>query len=227
MPNPQRFCTLEDRSALVEWAHLLECCLLPAVSCQLQWRTSARVRLQLALQRGSQDRVHVWWEDPSAASLSGVDRVADIRWGKARYGMLGLAPGYLESTAVPSLPNCLAQFCGLVLAYAEYQLVVEAQASALSPAPSPIELTNREQDILVSLAQGETEKQAARRLGISPHTVRTHRHRLYQCLHVHSPSEAVVRGVTLGLFCLLDVPAIPLSRDANESGGQPASAQEA
>jgi DNA-binding CsgD family transcriptional regulator len=50
-------------------------------------------------------------------------------------------------------------------------------------------LTAREAEILDLIAQGLTSKQIARRLGISPYTVNTHRDNLRRKLGVHNGAQ--------------------------------------
>jgi DNA-binding NarL/FixJ family response regulator len=54
-------------------------------------------------------------------------------------------------------------------------------------------LTEREQQILALLAKGFLYKEIADQLGISVETVRGHLHRVYEKLHVHSRTEAVLK----------------------------------
>ncbi len=54
-------------------------------------------------------------------------------------------------------------------------------------------LTDREQQVLASLAQGLAYKEIADRLKISFETVRTHVRSIYEKLHVHSRTEAVLK----------------------------------
>ena len=61
-------------------------------------------------------------------------------------------------------------------------------------------LTPRELDVLRLLASGCSYWQAARRLGISPHTVVSHIKSAYRKLDVHTAAAAVMRAVELGLF---------------------------
>ena len=61
-------------------------------------------------------------------------------------------------------------------------------------------LTPRELDVLRLLASGCSYWQAARRLGISPHTVVSHIKNAYRKLDVHTAAAAVMRAVELGLF---------------------------
>ncbi|NUO03648.1 MAG: response regulator transcription factor [Saprospiraceae bacterium] len=55
-------------------------------------------------------------------------------------------------------------------------------------------LTPREQEVLSSLAKGNSYKMVADELGISIETVRTHIKRIYEKLHVHSVAEAIAKA---------------------------------
>lgn len=52
-------------------------------------------------------------------------------------------------------------------------------------------LTGRERDVLAGLEQGQSYKDVARSLHISPHTVHTHIKRIYEKLHARSREEAL------------------------------------
>jgi DNA-binding NarL/FixJ family response regulator len=54
-------------------------------------------------------------------------------------------------------------------------------------------LTKREQEILGYLTNGMRYKEIADTLFISPHTVRTHIHKIYEKLHVRTKSEAILK----------------------------------
>lgn len=54
-------------------------------------------------------------------------------------------------------------------------------------------LTAREREVLDGLAHGLAYKQIADQLGISIGTIRTHIERIYQKLHVHNRTDAVVK----------------------------------
>ncbi len=83
-----------------------------------------------------------------------------------------------------------------------------ALASALLPsravpqAPLTEELTPREREVLQLLAEGQPNKEIARRLGISEHTVKFHVNAILGKLNVQSRTEAVVRATRLGLVLL-------------------------
>jgi len=63
------------------------------------------------------------------------------------------------------------------------------------PDEPPVLLTPREIEVLTPLGNGLTNKQAARLLGISPHTVKFHIESLFRKLGVASRAEAVARGM--------------------------------
>ena len=63
------------------------------------------------------------------------------------------------------------------------------------PAPSRLDLTEREQQVLRALVEGLSYKQAADILGISLGTVRSHITAIYRKLQVHSVAEAVSRAL--------------------------------
>jgi DNA-binding NarL/FixJ family response regulator len=62
-------------------------------------------------------------------------------------------------------------------------------------APSRLDLTEREQEVLQCLVRGQSYKQCAEHLGISLDTVRTHIRAVYKKLQVHSVAEAVARAI--------------------------------
>lgn len=77
--------------------------------------------------------------------------------------------------------------------------VVRKTSAPAAPRPTRLDLTDREQAVLRSLASGASYKQVADQLGISLDTVRTHIRSLYRKLQVHSVAEAVTRALREGL----------------------------
>jgi len=71
------------------------------------------------------------------------------------------------------------------------RLVVQSFRLISSKSDEPPVTTPREQEILALLAEGITNKEIARRLGISPETVRSHLGHIYEKLHVQGRTEAV------------------------------------
>jgi len=61
-------------------------------------------------------------------------------------------------------------------------------------------LSPREVEILDSLALGESNKEMARRLGISPNTVKTHITRVYEKLEVQRRVQAIEKARLLALI---------------------------
>jgi DNA-binding NarL/FixJ family response regulator len=66
-------------------------------------------------------------------------------------------------------------------------------ASFQRPAPAPLGLTRREEDILGLLTRGYANKEIAEHLGVGYETVRTHLCNIYQKLHVRSRTEAATK----------------------------------
>ena len=62
------------------------------------------------------------------------------------------------------------------------------------------EMTPRERDVLLGLVAGETNKEIARRLDISPRTVELHRARVMERLGAQTLSEAVLLAAAAGLI---------------------------
>jgi DNA-binding NarL/FixJ family response regulator len=86
-------------------------------------------------------------------------------------------------------------------------LVVRATGAAAVGAPGfrAVEddtpaLTPREVEILSLVGQGLTNKSAARRLGISVHTVKFHLEALFAKLEATSRAEAVAKGLRGGMI---------------------------
>jgi DNA-binding NarL/FixJ family response regulator len=63
------------------------------------------------------------------------------------------------------------------------------------PEEPPVLLTPREIEVLSALGNGMTNKETARLLGISPHTVKFHIESLFRKLGVASRAEAVAKGM--------------------------------
>ncbi len=61
-------------------------------------------------------------------------------------------------------------------------------------------LTAREYEVLEHLAAGHANKEIARRLGVSPNTIKTHLARLYDKLSVQRRTQAVHKAKALALI---------------------------
>ncbi len=81
-------------------------------------------------------------------------------------------------------------------------LLPRTHASAASEAALSVGFTPREQEVLALVAEGLPNKQIARQLHISEHTVKFHINALLTKLGAGSRTEAVVRASRLGLIAL-------------------------
>jgi DNA-binding NarL/FixJ family response regulator len=66
------------------------------------------------------------------------------------------------------------------------------------PKTEQSQLSAREMDVLQLLAEGHSYKTCADRLFVSHDTIRFHVRNIYECLHVHSKSEAVIKALKSG-----------------------------
>ena len=73
------------------------------------------------------------------------------------------------------------------------------EESRLRPARAETPLSTRESEILQYVAHGNTTKEVARKLGISPHTVKTHLERIFEKLGANDRAQAVYIAFRLGL----------------------------
>ena len=84
--------------------------------------------------------------------------------------------------------------------------IVEASLSALAgakprgPAKAAISLSAREADVLRRISLGESNKEVARVLDISPSTVRTHIESVFRKLECSTRAAATLKAFTLGLL---------------------------
>jgi DNA-binding CsgD family transcriptional regulator len=77
---------------------------------------------------------------------------------------------------------------------------VESGFAALDESGDAILLTPRETEVLAAAAKGMSNKEIARELGISLHTVKFHLESLTRKLHAQGRTEAVAKALTLGLL---------------------------
>lgn len=107
------------------------------------------------------------------------------------------ANGYLlkkniSNRLLLSMEECLAG--GAPMSPSIARMVV-AKLQAPQQSKTDYALTERETSTLRSLAQGNSFKMISNELGISIDTVRTHIKRIYEKLHVHSQTEAVIKAI--------------------------------
>ena len=79
-------------------------------------------------------------------------------------------------------------------------LAAAAGNSACLPVKSAVSLSERETDVLRRISQGDSNKQAAQALAISPSTVRTHIESILRKLECTTRAAATLKAYTLGLL---------------------------
>jgi DNA-binding CsgD family transcriptional regulator len=199
----------QERATLREWEHIQHCIFAFALTAPSLEASSWRCAIEECIAQATQEHAHIRWE-PLASNQARSDRLIEIRSLQTCYGTLELAQGYLVSRLLPGIPQDFADLCALLIALLEYRALAHPQLRQLPLLSFPVKsLTRREQEVLRGLARGASETDIARELGIALTTVRTHRHRLFQQLEVHSPTEAVFRAFALRLLNWLDFPPSP------------------
>jgi DNA-binding NarL/FixJ family response regulator len=109
--------------------------------------------------------------------------------------------------AILPLDASAAQIIAAIHAAAAGLIVVPAEDSPLLFPSPPVEsipepLTARELEVLEMLAEGVSNKIIAFRLGISEHTAKFHVNAILAKLSAGTRTEAVTRGIRLGLIKL-------------------------
>lgn len=74
-----------------------------------------------------------------------------------------------------------------------------ALLQSAAPIPQPLQLSERQTEVLAMLVEGKSNKVIGKLLGLSPSTVRTHVEALFLRLGAHNRTQAVVAAARLGL----------------------------
>lgn len=114
---------------------------------------------------------------------------------------LGDDPAF-DVVSATSSPEAVDESADVVVTARSSRRLQGASRAAVETSGQPPSLTQREREILSSLADGLGNKQIAARLGISPSTVKTHVEMLFDKLDVTSRAEAVAVAVRRGLLFL-------------------------
>jgi len=123
-------------------------------------------------------------------------------WDQVQQAFRGGASGYLLKT---SEVNELSQAVREVLKGHAYltPLVTKDLARSLiterHKKEPPVPLTQRQQEVLALLVQGNTMREAATILKVSPRTVAFHKYRMMSALKISSTAELIQYAVTHGL----------------------------
>lgn len=81
-----------------------------------------------------------------------------------------------------------------------FRATPEAAAQPPASEPPPRPLSEREKEILQLVAKGVSNNEAAKMLGLSKATIRTHLEHIYQKLEVTNRVEAVTEGIRKGII---------------------------
>lgn len=107
------------------------------------------------------------------------------------------ASGYiLKESAADSLIEMMSQMMagGAPISPKIARYILKFVAPAPDAPPEPVILTEREMDVLVSIAEGNTLRQAGQSLGIAESTIKTHVKRIYSKLDVNSRGAALLEA---------------------------------
>lgn len=120
---------------------------------------------------------------------------AGLQWLEARHA-LRLFSTELYVVVIALAFVALGLWAGLRLTPGPPAAEFERNAAAIRS----LGLSPRECEILEQLASGQSNKQLARTLGISPNTVKTHVGRVYEKLEVQNRVQAIETARRLGLI---------------------------
>jgi len=159
--------------------------------------------------------------DIGLPDMSGIDATREIKKHLADVAIVALtihedeeyffkmleagASGYVPKRAAPEelLTAIRAAANGQVYLYPSLaKLLVRDYISGGRPEQekTPSELTDREQEVLTHLAEGETNEEIALALVISPKTVARHRENIMRKLNLHSRAELVRYAIRKGII---------------------------
>ena len=87
------------------------------------------------------------------------------------------------------------------------RILAQAAPPAASPTSVPLSpLTERERSVLAAAARGERNKEIARRLSVTEHTIKAHLSSIYMKLEVDSRAAAVAKAIELRILPLPPFP---------------------
>jgi DNA-binding NarL/FixJ family response regulator len=148
------------------------------------------------------DEAGVVLRDESAASHAAPDDVPVVLLTSEpltarafRLGVRAVLPSYAGPAQIVAAIHAVA--AGLVALPAEAAPLLTSADVASIEAEA---LTAREMDVLEMLAEGLSNKQIAARLGISEHTAKFHVNSIFGKLEAGTRTEAVTRGIRLGIL---------------------------
>jgi len=174
-----------------------------------------------ALEEARRVKPDVILMDIGLPDMSGIDATREIKKHLADVAIVALtihedeeyffkmleagASGYVPKRAAPEelLTAIRAAANGQVYLYPSLaKLLVRDYISGGRPEQekTPSELTDREQEVLTHLAEGETNEEIGLALVISPKTVARHRENIMRKLNLHSRAELVRYAIRKGII---------------------------
>lgn len=137
-----------------------------------------------------------------------------LPWGQIAASGLALALGafaltWIEGRHIAQLVPTELYILIIALGFAALGIWIGRRATAPLPdhvaqdrqaTRAALGISDREAQVLACLAQGQTNKEIARSLNISPNTVKTHIARLYEKLGVSRRTQALQRASELSLI---------------------------
>lgn len=143
-----------------------------------------------------------WLPDPEAlADAPAVVALGSDAWATLLPELVSGGYAALSADASPSevLAGILGAAAGLAVLPPELVSPLPLSEEDEELPLSDVTLTPREKDVLAQLAEGLSNKRAAKELGVSESTIKFHVQAIYSKLGVQSRAGAVTRGIQLGL----------------------------
>lgn len=165
-----------------DWIEEIDCYQPEIILCDLGWHNSLSLpnirELELPI-----------------VAIVGDEEGAKIAWQAGIYGIVGR-----EKSAETITATLNAAFHRLIVVDSYYLSLTPVLPTNISPLVDP--LTAREDEVLILIAQGLTNRAIAQQLQISDHTVKFHVNSVLTKLGVQSRTEAVVKATQKGLLSL-------------------------
>src|SRR5438876_5623153 len=139
-------------AVLQEWEYIQQRLFISMHTLSPSPTLSWRQVIDKTLAQYTKGRAFLYWEQLAVPGANRCDRFCEVRFKQIRYGLLGLAPGYLVSHHFPDILQRFAHTCAVLLAFAEHQELIQHLLGAVQPL-FPMEdinrLTRRERDVLL------------------------------------------------------------------------------
>jgi DNA-binding NarL/FixJ family response regulator len=149
---------------------------------------------------GATKRIHNELPDTKVVMLTMHDDVEATKRALEAGAVGFLTKGSSFALVLDTVRKAAAGETGLTPELAGSMLQVATRAQAAVPSGHEPILSDRQIEILQSIANGSTTKQVARQLGITQKTVHNHLNAIYRKLDTQSLTHAVLSAVRLGII---------------------------